>query len=73
MSNQPKDEVTFRPGDRVTYEKPERRHLGRWVIASYKATYVRSQTVNDRLMHVIALDDRPQQPRQVGSDSIRLA
>lgn len=62
----------FKPGDRVTYQKAERRG-GMLTIASYKATYVRSQTVNDRLMHIITLDDRPQQPRQVGSDSIRLA
>lgn len=75
MSNQAKEEVTlvtFRPGDRVTYEKAERR-AGRLVIASYKATYVRFQAVNGRLMHIITLDDRPQQPRQVGSASIRLA
>ena len=70
MSSNSKEVGTFQPGDRVVYQKAERR-AGQLTIASYKATYVRSQIVSDRLMHVITLDDRPQQPRQVGSDSIR--
>ena len=62
----------YRPGDRITYEKAERR-AGRLAVACYGATYVRSQLVSGRPMHVIVLDDRPGRPIQVGDASLRPA
>jgi hypothetical protein len=63
---------TFEPGERVIYVTVARR-MGIATQAEWPAIYIRSQIVNDRQMHVIELDDRPGQPRQVGRNSIRPA
>jgi hypothetical protein len=60
----------FKPGDRVIYTRYDKEQRK---VVEIPAAYVRSQITSGNQMHVIAVDEDPRHPRQVGKDSIRLA